>query len=229
MGIPCHVIQCGKGLTEYTLLGEQTIDGGDVVWKDGILPRLFREVTAGLPCVVMLDEGDHLSLAIQSILHAVLEGRVLDLPNGEKVEIPKEVVIIMTSNTYGTGDITGRHSSAQQSDEAFLSRWVHAFEVEYLDPAIERDLLLSHGIPGDKIDGLMQFVQGTRDSARKIDKGEIMDGIRTPTTLRALIPLAQSVANGTDFVPAFCGTVMACFTPDEQAKARELVRATLDF
>ena len=229
LNIPCHVVQCGKGMTEYTLLGEQTIDGGNVVWKDGILPRLFRDVQSGLPCILVLDEGDHLPVAIQSILHAVLEGRVLDLPNGEKITVPDEIIVVMTANTYGTGDITGRHASAQISDDAFLSRWVRTFTVDYLDASMERELLMSFGVPSGMIDNLMQFVTGTRDQARKIDRGEISDGIRTPVTLRSLIPFAQEIGQGGDPLRAFCSSVMGQFSPDEAPKVRELLRTCMDW
>ena len=228
-GVPCHIIQCGKGMTEYTLLGEQTIENGSVVWKDGILPALFREVNPDGPHVVMLDEGDHLTAAIQSLLHGVLEGRVLDLPNGEKITIPDNVIVMMTSNTYGTGDITGRHASANVSDDAFISRWVRTYTAQYLPEHEEKELLLAYGMPPKRVNALMKFVTGTRDQARKIDSGELGDGIRTPVTLRTLIPLAQDCADGGDFRKSFLSTVMGQFSPDEMAKARELVRSCLDF
>lgn len=229
MGVPCRVIQCGKGLTEYTLLGEQTIDNGSVVWKDGILPALCRNVNADGPAIIVFDEVDHLTASIQSLLHGVLEGRMLDLPNGEKVEIPGNVICVATANTYGTGDTTGRHASANVSDDAFISRWVRTYTVEYLPEKHERDLLMSYGIPSNLIDGLMQFVTGTREQARKIDAGELSDGVRTPVTLRTLIPLAQDCASGADFKKSFLTTVMGQFSPDEMAKARELVRSCLNF
>lgn len=229
MGIPCRVIQCGKGLTEYTLLGEQTIESGSVVWKDGILPGLCRTVNESGPCIIVFDEIDHLAASIQSLLHGVLEGRMLDLPNGEKITIPDNVICVATANTYGTGDITGRHASANVSDDAFISRWVRTFTVDYLPFDEEKELLLAHGIPGDVINHLMTFIVSTRDQARKVDSGELSDGVRTPVTLRTLIPLAQDCANGRDFRKSFLTTVMGQFSPDEMPKVRELVRSILGF
>jgi hypothetical protein len=232
MGIPCRVIQCGKGLTEYTLLGEQTIDGGDVVFQDGILPRLFKSATPEVPHVVVIDEGDHLKKEIQSVLHGVLEGGFLDLPSGETVIVPDNVIFVMTANTYGTGDITGRHSSANVSDDAFISRWTRSFTVDYLKPDEERALLLAYGCPTEgkgNIDDLMKFVAGTRDQARQIDRGTLNDGIRTPVTLRSLIPYCQDCAAGVPAIPSFCSSVMGQFSPDELQHVRELVRACLDF
>jgi MoxR-like ATPase len=229
MGVPARVIQCGKGLTEYTLLGEQTIEAGSVVWKDGILPTLCRSVNPDAPAVIVFDEIDHLTAPIQSLLHGVLEGRTLDLPNGEKITIPENVICVATANTYGTGDITGRHAAASVSDDAFISRWTRTFSVEYLNPTAERELLLSYGVPDSRINGLMKFVIGTRDQAKQIDRGDISDGIRTPVTLRTLIPMAQECASGGDFVDAFVTTVMGQFSPDEMPKVRELVRSTMAF
>ena len=225
MGIPCRVIQCGKGLTEYTLLGEQTIENGNVVWRDGVLPKLCREVVEAMPHIIVFDEIDHLSPPIQSLLHGVLEGRTLDLPNGEKVTIPENVICVATANTYGTGDVTGRHAAAAVSDDAFISRWTRTFTVSYLNPDREKELLLSHGIPSSRIDGLMQFIKGTRDSAEAIDKGNQSDGVRTPVTLRTLLPLAQE-CGGDDkkFNRALLTTVFGQFSPDEMQHARELSR-----
>ena len=229
MGVPCRVIQCGKGLTEYTLLGEQTIDGGDVVWQDGLLPRLFKSAAKVpmMPHLVALDEGDHLKSDIQSILHGVLEGGSLDLPSGETVAVPDNVIFVMTANTYGTGDITGRHSSANVSDDAFISRWTRAFTVDYLEQEDEKQLLLAYGYPASEIDKLMSFVVGTRLQARQIDEGTLGDGIRTPVTLRSLIPLAQDCANGIDPKSAFCSSVMGQFSPDEMVHVREWVRVCM--
>lgn len=229
MGIPCRIIQCGKGLTEYTLLGEQTIEGGSVVWKDGILPSLGRNVAADGPSVIVFDEIDHLTAPIQSLLHGVLEGRTLDLPNGEKVIIPENVICVATANTYGTGDTTGRHSAASVSDDAFISRWTRTFTVRYLTEDRERELLAAHGVPAERMDGLMQFVTGSRTQAREIDAGTLSDGVRTPVTLRTLLPLAAECANGGDFIPAFLSTVMGQFSPDEAGHARELVRSCMSF
>jgi hypothetical protein len=75
----------------------------------------------------------------------------------------------------------------------------------------------------------MKFVIGTRDQAKQIDRGDISDGIRTPVTLRTLIPMAQECASGGDFVDAFVTTVMGQFSPDEMPKVRELVRSTMAF
>lgn len=227
MNVPCRTIQCGKGLTEYTLLGEQTIKDGEVVWQDGLLPRLCKAASPDAPHVVIFDEGDHLKAEIQSILHGVLEGGVLDLPNGESVTVPSSMIFVMTANTYGTGDITGRHTSANVSDDAFISRWTRAFTVDYLDEAMEKDLLISYGVPSEHIDKLQQFVSGTRSQARKIDSGELSDGVRTPVTLRSLIPFAQDCASGVDPKAAFCSSVMGQFSPDELKHVRELVRACL--
>ena len=234
MGVPIRIIQCGKGLTEFTLLGEQTIENGDVVWKDGILPALFKGAVVSdearqTPHIVVLDEGDHLKAEIQSILHGVLEGGMLDLPNGEKVVVPENVLFVMTANTHGVGDLTGRHASAQVSDDAFISRWTRAYNVNYLDSDDEKNLLLSYGVPTNLIDPLMQFIEGTRKQSEMIDRGEISDGVRTPVTLRSLIPFAQDCANGVDPKAAFCATVMGGFSPDEYDKVRELIRATMDW
>jgi len=227
MGIPCRVIQCGKGLTEYTLLGEQTIEAGSVVWKDGILPSLGRTVADDGPSVIVFDEIDHLTAPIQSLLHGVLEGRTLDLPNGEKVSIPENVVCVATANTYGTGDVTGRHAAAAVSDDAFISRWTRTFTVRYLSEDRERELLSAHGIPAERLDGLMTFVKATRSQALEIDNGTLSDGVRTPVTLRTLLPLAAECSSGGDFVPAFLSTVMGQFSPDEMGHARELVRTCM--
>ncbi|MCH9838356.1 AAA family ATPase [bacterium] len=234
MGVPIRVIQCGKGLTEFTLLGEQTIENCDVVWKDGILPALFKGAVVSdearqTPHIVVLDEGDHLKAEIQSILHGVLEGGMLDLPNGEKVVVPENVIFVMTANTHGVGDLTGRHASAQVSDDAFISRWTRAYNVNYLDSDDEKNLLLSYGVPTNLIAPLMQFIEGTRKQSEMIDRGEISDGVRTPVTLRSLIPFAQDCANGVDPKAAFCATVMGGFSPDEYDKVRELIRATMDW
>ena len=75
----------------------------------------------------------------------------------------------------------------------------------------------------------MQFVTGSRTQAREIDAGTISDGVRTPVTLRTLLPLAAECANGGDFVPAFLSTVMGQFSPDEAGHARELVRSCMSF
>ena len=229
MGIPCRVIQCGKGLTEYTLLGEQTIENGSVVWKDGILPALCRSVSSDGPSVIVFDEVDHLPAAVQSLLHGVLEGRTLDLPNGEKISIPESIIAVATANTYGTGDVSGRHAAASVSDDAFISRWTRTFTVDYLEESREKDLLASFGVPDTRIVDLMKFIGATRKSAKDIDSGTISDGVRTPVTLRTLIPMAQECGgDDSKFRRAFLTTVMGQFSPDEMHHARELVRSTLD-
>ena len=89
--------------------------------------------------VLLLDEADKCSPAIQSELHAMLSQRRLATPDGH-VDCHADLIVFVAANTAGLGGQHG-HETAQKADAAFRDRF--SFLEWHYDEELERHLALA--------------------------------------------------------------------------------------
>lgn len=230
LGIPVFTIQFTKEKPVESLIGCDKIINGQQVWVDGEITAALRyAATSSTRVWIVLDERDHADPSVQSELHAVLEGRPIVLPNGEVITVGDNVSFVMTSNTSGHGDTTGRHSAANMSDSAFNSRVKATFNVSYLRSDDEAGLLIMYGLDAEEAGEIVNFAQASRDSVARMDSGESFEGMTEAICLRHLIGYAACRARGVDQRKAIAATIIAALPNSDRLVANELLLEKVSF
>ena len=123
--------------------------GGDTCWEEGPLLRQLRDGYQppdggpSLPYLIHIPDADratprqaeHFRLILDSI-----EGRVVG-PGGKVFTLFPGTVIVMTANTNGSGDPTGRFVSARPQDATLLERLMAMFEFRWMEWEDEVEIL----------------------------------------------------------------------------------------
>ena len=230
MGLPVFTIAFTKEKPVEQLIGCDKIVKGQQVWVDGEITRALRlAATCSTPVFVVLDERDHADPSVQSELHAVLERRPLCLPDGDSIPIGDNVCFVLTSNTSGHGDTTGRHSAANMSDTAFNSRVKCTFNVSYLRSEDEQGLLVLNGLAVDEAKEMVEFANSTRESVAQMDSGSTFDGMSEAVCLRHMLGYASCRARGMEMRKAFSATILASLPQSDRLVANELAIQKVSF
>lgn len=215
-GARFFLIQCGEGANDLTLIGQHTVSEGNMVWQDGSITAAVRWATLNpdFLTLVILDEVDHLQPEVQSLLHGVLEGDLLQF-NGEELQVPSNVRFVATANTSGFGDTTGRHSAAKVSDSAFTSRWNVTFDVTYLPPEAEERVLIKAGAPVALAAHAVAVANETRVEGASVSQ---------PIVLRQLLAWSRGCLNQEDPQWAFAWRVLAQMPEHDRPAVWELAK-----
>jgi cobaltochelatase CobS len=136
---PIVRVAASGGLSESDLVGEWTVRDGETIFHYGFLPRAMK---TGAICLV--DEVDGMEPAVAFALHQVMEdgGRLVLLQNGGEVVTPHlRFRLVCTANTLGHGDESGLYTGTKVLNAAFLDRFAAVYEMDYPEPAVEKDIL----------------------------------------------------------------------------------------
>ena len=185
---PMTRINCNRDLTQQDFLGVYEAKNNATEFVDGPLTEGMKNGH-----VIIFDEFDHSPAECLSLIHPCLEpkGRLINTINGGEVIVPHENTrYVATSNTLGYGDesTAGMHVSAQVQDSALLSRFDYGFQVDWMKPKDEADILVSYG--GVKLDDAKAIVRVAAHSREAVNMGEIS----FPITLRQTLAWASGVA-----------------------------------
>lgn len=225
LGLPCHIVQFTRDKPIESLIGVDKIQGGQQVFVDGEITLALRRAASNpdVPVLVCFDEFDHAPAEIQSDFHGVVEGRDYVLPSGEVIKNHGNLRFILTRNTSGHGDQSGRHSAANVSDSAFNSRIKSAFNVDYMDPSDEQVLLATMGLDMDEAETVVKFANSTRDSVAKLDSGESYDGMTEPVCLRHLLSYTATRARGVSRNKALAQCIVSQLPERDRSVANEMI------
>lgn len=131
------------GIEPSSFLGYAWVTGGNMEWKDGLLPTGVKE-----GYLVTIDEVFKLSAGIQMAMQCLYEqgGSLMldDKPgsHAEKVCTPHpDFRMFLTDNVKGTGDDFGKFSATQMQDTSTLDRFSMVITVDYLSLEDEVSLL----------------------------------------------------------------------------------------
>lgn len=131
LGLPFRFIAFSSQTTATKLTGFRDANGQ-------VVSTVVREAAEN-GGVLLLDEADKASPAIQSELHAMLSQRKLGTPDGH-VDCHESLIVFVAANTAGLGGQHG-HETAQKADSAFRDRFSF-LRWEY-DETLERHLALA--------------------------------------------------------------------------------------
>lgn len=162
------------------LIGGPTLVDGNITYSEGPVIQCLRN-----GWVLLLDEIDRSNPNNILILNGILEGQGFFNPKtGEYIKAKEGFNVIMTANSKGYGDETGKYLS-QILDSAFLERLPVTFEQEFPNENTEKKILSHHLTDEDFIDKLVKW-------ARVIRKTFENGGIDEVISTRRLVHIAQA-------------------------------------
>ena len=224
LSCPSLVVQFTRDKQVEDLFGCDKIANGSQVWCDGEITAFLRMAAQNpdTPYILAFDEFDHADAAVQSTCHPIVEHKPLVLPSGESIDVGENVHFVLTRNTSGHGDATGRHAAANISDSAFNSRIGASFSVTYMKPERESAILAIHGLELSESVELVNFAEATRVSVESGDSGDNYDSMSEPVCLRHLISYAKTRARGISRTKALASCIMGALPPADRTVANEL-------
>lgn len=131
------------------LIASKTVVQGTMVTMDGPILMAMR-----LPAVLLINEISYFRPQTLSALNEILErGRVLVPESGELVEAAPGFAVVVTDNTNGSPDPTGRYIGTKAQNEAFLDRFI----MKRVEPMAEEEevALLKRRIPAQNDDNFL--------------------------------------------------------------------------
>ena len=176
----CIRVNFSTETDQSDLIGSPTLVDGNISFSEGPVVTCLRN-----GWVLLLDEIDRCSASNVLILNSVLEGNGIFIPKtGEYVRASEGFQVIVTANSKGYGDESGKYLS-QILDSAFLERFPITFEQDFPSEKTEIKILSHYLEDSDFVEKLVKW-------ARVIRKTFDAGGIDELISIRRLIHIAQS-------------------------------------
>ena len=179
LGRPCYTVSFHLNVDAATLIGADTYNGREVVFRDGPVTRCAKE---GGFCV--LDEINMAKNEALAVLHSVLDyRRVIDLPGYERIEVDPACRFIGTMN-YG-------YAGTRELNEALCSR----FALLQMPVIGQEELtkLFDHTFPDMNRDVRDQFGALFLDLEKKAEHADISE---KAVDLRGLLDAIRMIRRG---------------------------------
>ncbi len=170
---------------EDDLMGGHTLQGGDIMFREGPVIKAMRK-----GAVLLLDEVDLGSNKLMC-LQSVLEGKgYLIKKTGEWVTPTKGFTILATANTKGQGSDDGKFIGTQVMNEAMLERFAITMQQEYPPVKTERSILSKEMALTGEVD--QEFCEKLVDWADIIRKSYYEGAIDDVVTTRRLVHIVNA-------------------------------------
>jgi MoxR-like ATPase len=170
---------------EDDLMGGHTLQGGDIMFREGPVIKAMRK-----GAVLLLDEVDLGSNKLMC-LQSVLEGKgYLIKKTGEWVSPAKGFSILATANTKGQGSDDGKFIGTQIMNEAMLERFAITMQQEYPPVKTEKSILAKEMELTGEVDE--DFVEKLVDWADIIRKSYYEGAIDDVVTTRRLVHIVNA-------------------------------------
>ena len=170
---------------EDDLMGGHTLQGGDIMFREGPVIKAMRK-----GAVLLLDEVDLGSNKLMC-LQSVLEGKgYLIKKTGEWVTPAKGFTILATANTKGQGSDDGKFIGTQIMNEAMLERFAITMQQEYPPVKTEKSILSKEMELTGAVDS--DFVEKLVDWADIIRKSYYEGAIDDVVTTRRLVHIVNA-------------------------------------
>ena len=152
---PCIRVNLDSHISRIDLLGKDAItlkDGKQITeFKEGILPWALQTPTA-----LVFDEYDAGRPDVMFVIQRVLEveGKLTLLDQNKVISPHPGFRLFATANTVGLGDTSGLYHGTQQINQGQMDRWHIVSTLNYLDPELELNVVLSKVPSLDNKEGL---------------------------------------------------------------------------
>lgn len=203
-------------------VGGNTVEGGDVVWKAGVMTQAMQHAGA----IILLDEISFArpeSIAVlQSICETSVHRAVQVNETGERIAVHPSVAFFCADNTNGYGDSTGNFSGTRDQNSAFVDRFSYTFKFNYLPAADEANLIYKRtGLNVNAATVIVKFANIAREKSKA--------GMLTqPPSLRQLFAWAEAVRDGVPVKNAFESSVVMKYPEDCAAELWAVFTATVN-
>lgn len=170
-------------VSKSELLGQWTVQSGEMVFQYGIIPKAMLE-----GAILLIDEWDCAPAGIAMVLQAVLEGKPLNLLDTKESIYPADDFrVFATSNTIGLGDETGLYQGTMPQNFAQLDRFTTVVRYDYPNKPAERKILVKNtGITEGDADNLIEV-------AKLVRKGHLKGEMFATMSTRTLLNIAKKI------------------------------------
>jgi len=189
---PCVRVNLDSHISRIDLVGRDAIviqDGRQVTeFRQGMLPRALQSPTA-----LVFDEYDAGRPDVMFVIQRVLEVRgKLTLLDENKVIRPHPAFrLFATSNTVGLGDTTGLYPGTLQLNQGQLDRWNVVVTLNYIEPDIESQIVISK-VPVYETESGRKLVQQMVSLAALTREGFAAGDLSTVMSPRTVITWAEN-------------------------------------
>lgn len=222
LGRRLYKVSFDEALERAEFIGGNTIENGNVVWKEGIITQAIQHTGA----LVLFDEIGFARAQNLAVLHAVTEHsphRALTIAEtGVRYPVASHVAFFCADNSNGHGDTSGNFAGVRDQNTAFIDRFSFTLNFQYLPQDDEIALVTNRtGLPYDASKILVTFANTAREKARA--------GLLTqPPSLRQLFAWARAIQKGVPVAIAFENAIVNKFPQDCESELRGIFSATID-
>ena len=181
----CYRVNITIETDEDDLMGGHTLQGGDIMFREGPVIKAMRK-----GAVLLLDEVDLGSNKLMC-LQSVLEGKGYFIKKTGEWVSPKEgFTVLATANTKGQGSDDGKFIGTQIMNEAMLERFAITMQQEYPPVKTERSILKKEMELTGEVDN--EFCEKLVDWADIIRKSFYEGAIDDVVTTRRLVHIVNA-------------------------------------
>ena len=186
LGIPCMVVTGHQRLEFRDLVGQMTMVDGTTLWMDGPLTTAKR-----YGFWLVIDEADRMDPGNFVALNGEMEPVHLQSPlcivenGGETVESHPNYRVVLTANSAGSGDHSGRFNTALAQDGSSMDRaW--NLRIGYPEPELELEILKAKsGLPESLLRQMLEVAGAVRELDENPDADTQLElGVSTRTLQR---------------------------------------------
>jgi len=205
---PLFRVNFDEALERADFIGANTIDGGNVVWKAGLIAQAIQVHGA----IILLDEIGFARAQALAVLHSLCERsphRALTVSEtGVRIPVAEGVAFFCADNSNGHGDASGNFAGVREQNSAFIDRFSYTLEFDYLPAHKEAALIASRtNLPLPAAEIIVRYATVARQKAAA--------GVLTqPPSLRQLFAWARAVGKGLPNAIAFRNAIINKFPED---------------
>lgn len=215
-------INFDEAIERAEFIGGNTIESGNVVWKEGIVTQAIQYTGA----LVLFDEIGFARAQNLAVLHSVCERSphrsITIAETGKRFPVASHVAFFVADNSLGYGDASGNFAGVRDMNTAFIDRFSYTLKFNYLSAKDENTLIVKRtGIAKEVASMLVKFATSAREKAQA--------GVLTqPPSIRQLFAWAEAVKSGLPVGLAFENAIINKFPADCEAELRGLYTALID-
>jgi hypothetical protein len=215
-------INFDEAIERADFIGGNTISGGDVVWKEGVLTQAIQHQGA----LVLFDEIGFARPQSIAVLHSICEPSVhravVVNETGKRIPVHKSVAFFCADNSNGHGDDQGSYAGVRDQNSAFIDRFAYTFMFDYLPVAQESTLISKRtGVNKEVATMICKLAAVAREKARS--------GMLTqPPSLRQLFAFAIGVRDGMPVASAYKSAVINKYPADCTAELKGIFTAAIN-
>lgn len=215
-------INFDEAIERAEFIGGNTIESGNVVWKEGIVTQAIQYTGA----LVLFDEIGFARAQNLAVLHSVCERSphrsITIAETGKRIAVASNVAFFVADNSLGYGDTSGNFAGVRDMNTAFIDRFSYTLKFNYLSAPEEVALITKRsGISKDVASILVKFANSAREKAQA--------GVLTqPPSIRQLFAWADAIKDGLPVGLAFENAIINKFPADCESELRGLYTALID-